>query len=62
MQQSFHACHSFAASLQINPRVGIMEREVVLMSEHQLVKPVKQFTADYVRHLVSLEVIICRSF
>ena len=32
-----------------------MEREVILMSEHQLVKPVKQFTADYVRHLVSLK-------
>ncbi|XP_035223113.1 serine/threonine-protein kinase SMG1-like [Stegodyphus dumicola] len=52
MQQSFHICHNFAASLQINPRAGIMEREVHLVTDHQLVKPVKQFTADYVRHMV----------
>lgn len=54
MQQSFHACHSFAASLQINPRGGIMERDVTLVAEKLLVKPVQQFTADYVRNLVSL--------
>ncbi|XP_054706809.1 serine/threonine-protein kinase SMG1-like [Uloborus diversus] len=52
MQHSFHVCHKYVSSLQINPRAGIMERDVILVSDHQLVKPVKQFTADYVRHMI----------
>ncbi|XP_055937546.1 serine/threonine-protein kinase SMG1-like isoform X2 [Argiope bruennichi] len=52
MQQAFHVCHSFAASLQINSRPGILEREIHLIRDQQLVQPVKQFIADYVCHMV----------
>ncbi|GIY22261.1 hypothetical protein CDAR_374792 [Caerostris darwini] len=52
MQQSFHACYNFASSLKINPMTGVLERESVLISDLQLIKPVKQFTAEYIHHMV----------
>ncbi|XP_042907666.1 serine/threonine-protein kinase SMG1 isoform X2 [Parasteatoda tepidariorum] len=47
MQESFHLCYNFASSLQLSNG-----GDARLVTDHQLVKPVKHYTANFVRHML----------